>query len=115
MEHVDTLILGAGAAGLFCAGSLVEVAKHIEPSRILVIDHARSPGEKIRISGGGRCNFTNLATSRERFLSQNTRFCASALAGFTAAEKKQLIVDNPRTALVPPTKVALVRRASALA
>jgi len=86
MEHVDTLILGAGAAGLFCAGSLVEVAKHIEPSRILVVDHARSPGEKIRISGGGRCNFTNLATSRERFLSQNPRFCASALAGFTAAE-----------------------------
>ncbi len=79
MEHADTIILGAGAAGLFCAGSLLA----IDPARrVLVVDHARAPGEKIRISGGGRCNFTNLATTRERFLSGNPRFCASALAGF---------------------------------
>lgn len=79
MEQFDTIILGAGAAGLFCAGSLISG----DPShRVLVLDHALAPGEKIRISGGGRCNFTNLATTRERFLSQNPRFCASALAGF---------------------------------
>ncbi|MDO5656774.1 MAG: NAD(P)/FAD-dependent oxidoreductase [Paracoccus sp. (in: a-proteobacteria)] len=77
MKQVDVLILGAGAAGLFCAGS----AK-AQGIRVLVIDHARAPGEKIRISGGGRCNFTNLDTSRERFLSDNPRFAASALAGF---------------------------------
>ncbi|MFH5774420.1 NAD(P)/FAD-dependent oxidoreductase [Paracoccus sp. NGMCC 1.201697] len=86
MEHVDTLILGAGAAGLFCAGSILELAKRPEKPRVLVIDHARAPGEKIRISGGGRCNFTNLATGRDRFLSQNPRFCASALAGYPASE-----------------------------
>ncbi|MFT4015115.1 MAG: NAD(P)/FAD-dependent oxidoreductase [Paracoccus sp. (in: a-proteobacteria)] len=88
MEHFDTIILGAGAAGLFCAGSLVEA----EPGhRVLVIDHARAPGEKIRISGGGRCNFTNLATSRERFLSGNPRFCASALAGYRPEDFVALI------------------------
>lgn len=77
MDSVDIAILGAGAAGLFCAGSLAGAGK-----RVVVIDHARHPGEKIRISGGGRCNFTNLATSYERFLSSNPRFCASALAGY---------------------------------
>lgn len=80
MEQFDTIILGAGAAGLFCAGSLLATAPG---HRVLVLDHARHPGQKIRISGGGRCNFTNLATNRERFLSQNPRFCASALSGFS--------------------------------
>lgn len=80
MEQFDTIILGAGAAGLFCAGSLLAAAPG---HRVLVLDHARNPGEKIRISGGGRCNFTNLATNRDRFLSQNPRFCASALSGFS--------------------------------
>lgn len=79
MEHFDTIILGAGAAGLFCAGAILEA----QPGhRVLVIDHAKAAGEKIRISGGGRCNFTNLATARDRFLSDNPRFCASALAGY---------------------------------
>ena len=59
MTHVRTLILGAGAAGMMCAA-------HAGPGA-LVIDHARSPGEKIRISGGGRCNFTNLHTAPETF------------------------------------------------
>lgn len=77
MEHVDLIILGAGAAGLFCAGSAVRPGR-----RILVLDHAAKPGEKIRISGGGRCNFTNLATAPDRFLSQSPRFAASALARF---------------------------------
>ncbi len=72
---IDTLILGAGAAGLFCAAQ--------GPGRCLVVDHARAPGEKIRISGGGRCNFTNLETGPENFLSANPHFCKSALSRFT--------------------------------
>ena len=71
----ETIILGAGAAGMMCAA-------HAGP-RALVIDHARAPGEKIRISGGGRCNFTNLYTAPENFLSQNPHFCKSALARYT--------------------------------
>lgn len=71
----DTIILGAGAAGLMCAAHA--------GGRTLVIDHARAPGEKIRISGGGRCNFTNLYTEAENFLSQNPHFPKSALARYT--------------------------------
>jgi predicted Rossmann fold flavoprotein len=70
--QVDTLILGAGAAGLMCAAHA--------GGRVLVVDHAKSAGEKIRISGGGRCNFTNLFTTPENFLSQNPHFCKSALS-----------------------------------
>lgn len=88
MEKVDTVILGAGAAGLFCAGSILEQGGQ---GRVLVLDHARKPGEKIRISGGGRCNFTNLATAPDRFLSQNQRFAASALAGFGPGEFVALV------------------------
>ncbi|MBX3506825.1 MAG: NAD(P)/FAD-dependent oxidoreductase, partial [Parvibaculum sp.] len=54
--------------------------------RVLVIDHAKKPAEKIRISGGGRCNFTNIHTSPKNFLSDNPRFCISALAGFKPAD-----------------------------
>lgn len=86
MEHVDTIILGAGAAGLFCAGSILAQLTRAQKLRVLVIDHAQKPAEKIRISGGGRCNFTNLSASRDRFLSQNPRFCASALSGFNPNE-----------------------------
>ena len=91
MEHYDTVILGAGAAGLFCAGSILEQVSAAGSMRIAVLDHARAPGEKIRISGGGRCNFTNLASRPERFLSGNPRFCASALAGFTARDFVDLV------------------------
>lgn len=77
MEHVDIAILGAGAAGLFCAGSALAPGL-----KVVVLDHAAKPGEKIRISGGGRCNFTNLATVPDRFLSANPRFAASALARY---------------------------------
>lgn len=83
MEKVDTVILGAGAAGLFCAGTIMQQGGQ---GAVLVLDHARKPGEKIRISGGGRCNFTNLATEPGRFLSQNPRFSASALARFSPLE-----------------------------
>lgn len=71
----DTLILGAGAAGMMCA-------THCRGSTLL-IDHAKAPGEKIRISGGGRCNFTNLYASPENFLSGNPHFCKSALSRYT--------------------------------
>ena len=74
----DALILGAGAAGLMAA---IEAARR--GRRVLVIDHARAPGEKIRISGGGRCNFANLGIAPDRFLSQNPRFALSALKRFT--------------------------------
>ena len=81
MRRVDVLILGAGAAGMMAA---VEAARR--GRRVAVLDHARAPGEKIRISGGGRCNFTNRSTAPERFLSGNPRFALSALARFTPAD-----------------------------
>ena len=81
METTDVLILGAGAAGMICA---VEAGRR--GRRVIVLDHARRPGEKIRISGGGRCNFTNREAPPERFLSQNPRFAISALSRFTPAD-----------------------------
>ncbi|CEJ10573.1 soluble pyridine nucleotide transhydrogenase [bacterium YEK0313] len=74
----DVVARRAGAAGMMCA---VEAGKR--GRRVLVVDHAAAPGEKIRISGGGRCNFTNLNTSPRQFLSQNPRFCISALSRYT--------------------------------
>lgn len=74
----DTIIIGAGAAGLMCAGVAAERGR-----RVMVLDHAQSVGEKIRISGGGRCNFTNLYASPDNFVSQNPRFCISALKRFS--------------------------------
>lgn len=74
----DAIILGAGAAGMMAA---IEAGRR--GRKVLVIDHAKAPGEKIRISGGGRCNFTNLQIAPERFLSQNPRFALSALKRFT--------------------------------
>jgi predicted Rossmann fold flavoprotein len=74
----DAIILGAGAAGMMAA---IEAGRR--GRRVLVIDHAKAPGEKIRISGGGRCNFTNLGIAPDRFLSQNPRFALSALKRFT--------------------------------
>ena len=79
MERYDVIILGAGAAGMFCA---IEAARR--GRRVVVLDHAAAPGEKIRISGGGRCNFTNLNIRPERFLSQNPRFALSALRRYSA-------------------------------
>lgn len=76
--HVDVLVIGAGAAGMMCA---IEAAKR--GRSVLVIDHAKRPGEKIRISGGGRCNFTNIHTSPKNLLSHNPHFCKSALSRYT--------------------------------
>lgn len=77
-EFYDVIVIGAGAAGLFFAA---EAGKR--GASVLAIDHARKLGEKIRISGGGRCNFTNIHTRPENFLSANPKFCISALRGFT--------------------------------
>jgi hypothetical protein len=74
MQDFDVVVLGAGAAGMMCA---IEAGQR--GRRVLVIDHAKAAGEKIRISGGGRCNFTNLHTAPDRFLSANPSFCISAL------------------------------------
>ncbi|MFD1883642.1 NAD(P)/FAD-dependent oxidoreductase [Paracoccus pacificus] len=86
MKNCDVVILGAGAAGLFCAGTAVQRGR-----RVVVLDHAQKLGEKIRISGGGRCNFTNLASGTDRFISKNPRFAASALARFTPADFVALV------------------------
>ena len=75
----DTIVLGAGAAGLFHAGLAGQRGR-----RVLVLDHAKRAADKVRISGGGRCNFTNLETRADRFLSQNPHFAKSALARYTA-------------------------------
>ena len=74
----DVIILGAGAAGLMCAAVAGGRGRSV-----LLLEQSRSPAEKIRISGGGRCNFTNLHTSPANFLSDNPRFCTSALSGYT--------------------------------
>lgn len=78
MDRTDVIILGAGAAGMFCA---IEAARR--GRRVTLIDHAPKAGEKIRISGGGRCNFTNLHIAPERFLSANPPFARSALSRYT--------------------------------
>jgi predicted Rossmann fold flavoprotein len=77
-DRYDVIILGAGAAGLMCAGVAGQ-----RGLKVLLLEQARHPAEKIRISGGGRCNFTNLHTNPANFLSDNPRFCRSALSGYT--------------------------------
>jgi len=74
----DVIIIGAGAAGLMCAAEAGKRGR-----KVLLLDHAQKAGEKIRISGGGRCNFTNLYTTASDYLSQNPHFCKSALARFS--------------------------------
>ena len=78
MQKFDAVIIGAGAAGLHCAGIAGQLGLNV-----LLIDHAAKVAEKIRISGGGRCNFTNRDTTPANFLSANPHFCRSALARYT--------------------------------
>ncbi len=82
----DAIVLGAGAAGLWCAATAGQRGK-----RVLLLEHASEPGKKILISGGGRCNFTNLHTAPERFLSQNPHFAKSALSRFTPEDFLALV------------------------
>lgn len=85
-EKTDVLIIGAGAAGMMCA---IEAGKR--GRRVILLDHAKAPGEKIRISGGGRCNFTNIHTSAKNFLSANPHFAKSALARYTPRDFIDLV------------------------
>ena len=78
MQRVDVIVIGAGAAGMMCAA---EAGRH--GRSVLVLEHGRTPGEKIRISGGGRCNFTNLNAGPANYISANPRFCISALRRYT--------------------------------
>jgi predicted Rossmann fold flavoprotein len=85
----DVVVLGAGAAGLMCALTAGRRGR-----RVVVLDHARQSGEKILISGGGRCNFTNLHCVPERFLSANPHFCRSALARYTPHDFLDLLAKH---------------------
>jgi len=80
-EEWDVAVIGGGAAGLFCA---IEAGKR--GRRVLVLEHNDRIGKKIRISGGGRCNFTNVDATAENYLSANPHFCKSALARYTPAD-----------------------------
>ena len=82
----DAIIIGGGAAGLFCAGIAGQLGK-----KVLVLDHAPVLGEKIRISGGGRCNFTNLYSAPEHFLSLNPHFVKSPLARYSSKDFINLV------------------------
>ena len=78
VKTFDVIILGAGAAGLHCAATAAKRGKNV-----LLLDHAKQAGKKILISGGGRCNFTNMYTTPENFISANPHFCKSALSRYT--------------------------------
>lgn len=86
MNRFDAIVLGAGAAGLFCAATAGQRGR-----RVLLLDHNDEAGRKILISGGGRCNFTNLHTAPDRYLSANPHFAKSALARYTPADFLKLV------------------------
>src|SRR3954465_5105815 len=77
----DVVIIGAGAAGMMCAAVAAARGRTVR-----VLESGKAPGEKIRISGGGRCNFTNLRASPAQFLSANPHFCISALSRYTQSD-----------------------------
>ena len=85
-KQFDVAVIGAGAAGMMCAAVAAQRGK-----RVVLIDHAEKLAEKIRISGGGRCNFTNVNTAPANFLSENPHFCKSALSRYTPADFVALV------------------------
>lgn len=85
-SYFDLIVIGAGAAGMMCAATAGQRGK-----RVLLIDHAAKLAEKIRISGGGRCNFTNLHAGPQNFLSDNPHFCKSALSRYTSQDFLSLV------------------------
>lgn len=85
-HHCDVAVIGAGAAGMMAAAVAGQ-----RGLRVVLIEHAKRLGEKIRISGGGRCNFTNIGTTPAQFISQNPHFCRSALSGYTPRDFLDLI------------------------
>lgn len=102
MERFDAIIIGAGAAGMFCSALAGQAGR-----RVLLIDNGKKPGRKILMSGGGRCNFTNLYVEPGAYLSQNPHFCKSALARFTqwisliwSITRHRLARENVRTTLL---------------
>ena len=125
MDQFDVVVVGAGAAGMMCA---VEAARR--GRRVMVLDHAQAAGEKIRISGGGRCNFTNLHTTPASFISGNPAFCISALKryrpgdiialierhGIAWHEKTlgQLFCDGSATQVVDLFKAEMARHGASL-
>ena len=86
MADFDAIILGAGAAGLMCAARAGQRGK-----RVLVLERAEKPGKKILISGGGRCNFTNIGAGPTNYLSANPHFAKSALARYTSRDFLSLV------------------------
>ena len=88
MQQFDVIVIGAGAAGLMCAGTTAQCGKSV-----LLLDHADKVGKKILISGGGRCNFTNRFTTAADYISQNPHFCKSALARFSATDFIAMVED----------------------
>lgn len=89
MQKYDVVIIGAGAAGLMCAATAAKRNR-----KVLVLDHAKRIGGKILMSGGGRCNFTNLHTAPENYLSNNPHFCKSALSQYTQWDFIALVNDH---------------------
>lgn len=89
LTSYDVIIIGAGAAGMFAAFTAGQRGR-----RVLLLDHSEKVGEKIRISGGGRCNFTNIHTSPAQFISQNPHFCRSALARYTPRDFIKLLEQH---------------------
>ncbi|RYE92290.1 MAG: FAD-dependent oxidoreductase, partial [Oxalobacteraceae bacterium] len=85
-KQYDVAVIGAGAAGMMCAATAANRGK-----RVVLIDHAAKLAEKIRISGGGRCNFTNINAGPPNFLSENPHFCRSALSRYTAQDFLALV------------------------
>ena len=91
VRQFDVIVLGGGAAGLMCA---IEAGKR--GRRVLLLDHAEAVGKKILISGGGRCNFTNLGCTSENFLSENPHFARSALARYTPQDFLEMVEARAR-------------------
>ena len=85
-QQFDVVIIGGGAAGMMCAAQAGQRGR-----KVFLIEHGKALGEKIRISGGGRCNFTNVHASPKNFLSENKHFCISALKRYSAADFIQLV------------------------
>lgn len=88
-QRCDVVVIGAGAAGMMAAAVAGQRGLHV-----VLIEHARRLGEKIRISGGGRCNFTNMGTTAAQFISRNPHFCRSALAAYTPRDFLDLIESH---------------------
>lgn len=86
MEQFEVAVIGAGAAGMMCAAVAAQRGR-----TVVLIEHATVLAEKIRISGGGRCNFTNKQVGPENFISANPHFCKSALAGYTPQDFLELM------------------------